>query len=295
MIKYTFNENIFSVIDTPEKAYWAGFLYADGYLTDQGLFGCALQEIDKAHLNKFLTFLEMPSEEQEECIKYQANTSSYRINLGRKTTYQDLTNLGFSLDKSHEDNLNVWNNIPLIYKKIFILGFWDGDGSFSITPKGVQIASLISNNDSLIHTIVKYINKDLGENFASVKERTPGDPYPRIRFSQDKAKQFGDWLYEKNYDFILTRKYQQYKTFHEVRGHAHNGLSNPNTKGILCLETNQIYITAKECALKELNKTNPGAASNIRAVCRGERDSTGNKHFRYLTEEELEDFKNGLL
>lgn len=34
MIKYTFNENIFSVIDTPEKAYWAGFLYADGYLTD---------------------------------------------------------------------------------------------------------------------------------------------------------------------------------------------------------------------------------------------------------------------
>lgn len=66
-----------------------------------------------------------------------------------------------------------------------------------------------------------------------------------------------------------------------MRGHVHNGLSNPNTKGILCLKTNQIYITAKECALKELNKTNSGAANNIRAACRGERDSTGNKHFRY--------------
>lgn len=87
------------------------------------MFGCALQEIDKAHLNKFLTFLEMPSEEQEECIKYQANTSSYRINLGRKTIYQDLIILGFSLDKSYEDKLNVWNNIPLIYKKNFYFRF----------------------------------------------------------------------------------------------------------------------------------------------------------------------------
>lgn len=79
MIKYTFNENIFSIIDNEEKAYWLGFLYADGYLTDQGLFGCALQEKDKAHLNKFLTFLGMPEEEQEECIKYQKKNSFLQI------------------------------------------------------------------------------------------------------------------------------------------------------------------------------------------------------------------------
>lgn len=46
-----------------------------------------------------------------------------------------------------------------------------------------------------------------------MKKRTPGDPYPRIRFSQDKAKQFGDWLYEKNYDFILTKKINNIKHF----------------------------------------------------------------------------------
>lgn len=295
MIKYIFNENIFETIDTPEKAYWIGFLYADGYITADGMIGCSLQSRDKLHLNKFLTFLEMPEEQQEECIKYYENTQSYRITLGRKTTYKNLIDLGFSINKSHENNLNVWKNIPELYKKFFILGLWDGDGSFSITPKEkIQTASLICNNDFLINVIANYINKNIEPDFAIIKQRTAGDPYPRIRFSKDKAKRFGDWLYDKNYSFVLERKYAQYKLFHEVRGKAHYGINNSQTKGILCIETKQVYITAKECALKELNKTNPGAMNSIRAVCRGERKSTGNKHFRYLTEQEWEDVKNGV-
>ena len=35
-IKYlTYNKNYFDVIDTPTKAYWLGFLYADGYVTSK--------------------------------------------------------------------------------------------------------------------------------------------------------------------------------------------------------------------------------------------------------------------
>ena len=30
--KYTVNENYFENIDNEEKAYWLGFLYADGYV-----------------------------------------------------------------------------------------------------------------------------------------------------------------------------------------------------------------------------------------------------------------------
>lgn len=30
--KYTFNENIFDSINTPEKAYWLGFVWCDGYV-----------------------------------------------------------------------------------------------------------------------------------------------------------------------------------------------------------------------------------------------------------------------
>lgn len=38
MIKYLFDENIFSVINTFEKAYWVGFLYARWLYNSIGKF-----------------------------------------------------------------------------------------------------------------------------------------------------------------------------------------------------------------------------------------------------------------
>jgi hypothetical protein len=37
MPKYKFNENFFKDIDTENKAYWLGFLYADGCILDMKL------------------------------------------------------------------------------------------------------------------------------------------------------------------------------------------------------------------------------------------------------------------
>ena len=47
------------MIDTEEKAYWLGFIYADGYIINSikgktsDAFGITLQEKDKGHLEKF--------------------------------------------------------------------------------------------------------------------------------------------------------------------------------------------------------------------------------------------------
>lgn len=238
----------------------------------------------------------MPPEQILDCIKEDEKNQSVRINIGRKKTYQDLVNLGFSPSKSYDTSLSVWDNIPIQYKKEFVLGLWDGDGSFSITPTDkIQTASLISNNDALIHAICNYINNDCGEDFANVKERTPGDPYPRIRLSKNKAKRFGDWLYSDNYPFVLDRKYNTYLQFHEEREKARRGVENGSTKGILCIDSEKVYATAKECALGEFGRDNPGLLNNIRSVCRGERKKCQEKRFRYLTSEEYEEYKNEIL
>ena len=71
------------------------------------------------------------------------------------------------------------------------------------------------------------------------------------------------------------------------------GFDNWLVKGILCIESNKIYVTAKECCLSEFGVDNPGTMNNIRSCCRGERNTTRNKHFRYLTETEREDYING--
>jgi len=58
MIKYKINDSVFSVIDNNEKAYWIGFLAADGYVDYKtNRIGLKLKLGDIKHLEKFKTFL----------------------------------------------------------------------------------------------------------------------------------------------------------------------------------------------------------------------------------------------
>ena len=61
-----FNEHIFDVIDTEEKAYWLGFIFADGYIDSSPLeenkkskygFELSLKGSDAEHLHKFNEFM----------------------------------------------------------------------------------------------------------------------------------------------------------------------------------------------------------------------------------------------
>jgi hypothetical protein len=56
MIEY--NRHIFDEIDNEEKAYWLGFIVADGYLnSDRNMLRIKLGNKDKNHLEKFINFL----------------------------------------------------------------------------------------------------------------------------------------------------------------------------------------------------------------------------------------------
>lgn len=53
MIEY--NRHIFDEINSSEKAYWLGFIIADGYLNeDKNMLRIKLGSIDKHHLEKFI-------------------------------------------------------------------------------------------------------------------------------------------------------------------------------------------------------------------------------------------------
>ena len=59
--KYFFNESIFDNIDTAEKAYWIGFITADGYINEKrGWLSIQLQYSDIDHLKKFAKFINCP-------------------------------------------------------------------------------------------------------------------------------------------------------------------------------------------------------------------------------------------
>ena len=56
--KHFFNENYFEVIDSEDKAYWLGFISADGCVAKSSKYNSyrlqiAISSIDSDHLNKF--------------------------------------------------------------------------------------------------------------------------------------------------------------------------------------------------------------------------------------------------
>ena len=226
----------------------------------------------------------------ESCLRFSESQKSWNFTVTREKFHSDLMRIGFSNKKSYDTTTVVWNNIPEKFKKDFLLGLWDGDGSFFVSKDKKQGTSLISNNDILLDSIVSYINYSLGKDFCKKKERTKGDPYPRIRIGYNKAKIFGDWLYSNITYPVLQRKYNIYSQFH-IGQKKHPGIKNSRAKGIICIDNGHKYATAKECCLGEFGVDNAGAQNCSRAVCRGERSQTRGKHFRYMTEEEKEEMR----
>ena len=56
MRKHFYNEDYFKVIDSEDKAYWLGFISADGSVSkDAYHIRISLSSIDIKHLEKFLT------------------------------------------------------------------------------------------------------------------------------------------------------------------------------------------------------------------------------------------------
>lgn len=125
--KYRANDTFFDVIDSEEKAYLLGFLYADGYLASDGRMGCRLK-IDDIEIIKLIQKYICPNSP----IEYSNNQNFKRkpqcsIRWKSEQMYQRLLNLDFCVDKTHTDS-KVFQYIPESFKKDFIRGFLDGDG-----------------------------------------------------------------------------------------------------------------------------------------------------------------------
>lgn len=124
-----YDEKVFDIIDTEEKAYWLGFLYADGYNGDT--LEVALKESDKEHLEKFKRFLrsDIP-------IAHRSKTKAVRFSMKSKYLQSRLRELGVIRNKSLILTFPKFLREDLT--RHFIRGYFDGDGCISIRSSGKQ-------------------------------------------------------------------------------------------------------------------------------------------------------------
>lgn len=138
-------EDNFSVIDSEEKAYWLGFLYADGYVSlGKNVIELSLQARDLEHIKKFHAFME-----SENSIYYNKSNNSYRSAFASEKTKNDLIKLGCFPQKSLKLSFPSEEQVPLKFIKDFTRGYIDGDGSIGLKKNGVYRLSILGTREFL--------------------------------------------------------------------------------------------------------------------------------------------------
>jgi hypothetical protein len=124
--------DFFKKIDTEEKAYWLGFIAADGNV-DKNKRVCSIQlkQSDKGHLEKFSKVFN----DYYHISLINSVYPSARISIYSKQCCLDLEQYGITPNKSLTLDIN-FNLIPKELILHFIRGYFDGDGSiFCSIPK----------------------------------------------------------------------------------------------------------------------------------------------------------------
>lgn len=128
--RYRFNENFFDCIDTQEKAYFLGLLWADGTNSlEKHCIEIGLQERDKHILEQMLVI--MGADYQLRCIKskYPGGQDIYRVSLFSTHMSNRLNEIGMIPNKSLVLTFPIC--IPHHLISHFIRGYFDGDGYIS--------------------------------------------------------------------------------------------------------------------------------------------------------------------
>ena len=128
--RYTLDENYFEEINTQQKAYILGLIYADGYVGNEKFNNISLTQ------KEYKLLFEVKKELEFTGIIRLGNKGSfenskpgYVLNFSSKKVANDLRKLGLYPKKSL--TIDKIPNIRDELKRHFLRGYFDGDGSIS--------------------------------------------------------------------------------------------------------------------------------------------------------------------
>lgn len=129
MFKYFYNRDYFEKIDSENKAYWLGFITADGCIArNGGSMFIQLGRKDIEHLKKFCNEIQAPYSLIKDTIG-GFGTKCNKLTISSVKMNQDLQNKGVYPAKSlHE---KPYLSLDEKYIKHYIRGLIDGDGYIS--------------------------------------------------------------------------------------------------------------------------------------------------------------------
>lgn len=207
--RYQLDETVFETIDTEEKAYWLGFLYADGFVSDsKNDIEIGLAEKDVAHLNKAKLFFntDRPLSKKTKRMK-EKEYIGYRLTITSQKLKADLINKGCVNKKSLILKFPTEEQVPKSLLPHFVRGYFDGDGSVTHANKGRQIAAEILGASDFIDGLIDWVDSSPTKHSFNHSVQTF-----RVQMFGPKANAFFEKIYE-NATIYLDRKYTKYVNF----------------------------------------------------------------------------------
>jgi hypothetical protein len=227
--KYKVNDHYFDIIDCSEKAYFLGFLYADGYNAGHSII-LSLSKKDEeilVKLNKLINN-ECPIFYSRNLVAYGKNDKVYkccdsaRIRISGRNICDKLNEYGIVERKTNKIRFPVFLKENLYSH--FIRGFFDGDGSISVSsPIGASnyvrfSVSLATKNEDFCDQLIFYIQKKTGLSF---KKRCWDSKNFQIVLTRiSDMIEFLDWIY-KDSSIYLARKYERYLLLKQSKMEKH--------------------------------------------------------------------------
>lgn len=214
--KYTGNYRIFQNIDTAEKAYWLGFIAADGCVyerTEKGgnFISINIHRGDKKHLEKFLKFLNSNAQiiDHVQTKGFSNNTLMSKVTINSKDMVNDCKNKGIIPRKS------LILEPPKISEEFwlpFILGYFDGDGSIYQSNSNNEFYLSIQGTKEML----EWINKILSISSKLEKRREDNKNSFYIRCGgYNKPYQILKKIYD-SCSICLDRKHKIFQTLETV-------------------------------------------------------------------------------
>lgn len=219
--RYSLNENYFETINTPEKAYILGLLYADGYVGDERYNNIvlSLSEADRPLLEQIAM-----------CIGYTGEIRKNNRKNGYKDTYQHVLNFSNKKMTSDLRKLGLYpgksasmTTMPILDKSLvshFIRGYFDGDGSvYSSESTSTHIVGGelktytyqkirvdIIGTESFMKELISHIPVTYA--FKMKKAKSENMVYMGLG-SRKSSKEFYDYIY-KDATIYMQRKYEKF-------------------------------------------------------------------------------------
>jgi len=197
------NIKYFETIDTDKKAYFLGFIAADGCITkSRNSIGLTITIHQKDKIILETLKEDMQSENPIHLLK---RNGLIRFVIYNHELVKHLKNNGIEEQKSLTMT-NIIKNIPKEYRGAFVDGYFDGDGSFSFQEKYKRGYIQIRGTKDFLLGIVNEIKIDS----FSIAEY---DSIPNLSIgSKKQIIKFFDFIY-KNSTIHLDRKYDKIKLF----------------------------------------------------------------------------------